>query len=257
MSDSPVDQLLDQLRAALHAGRADVLRRVEELERALVAYRNSAEQRVAQDFATAHGLRRPAPPALTPRQAAERLLSLVRALPELVDEAAVEPEVDPPSAKSSRHAHDRGRAAASEAGRGAATEGARGADTAVSGPSTSPPVAAPLAALTAHCLGRKLVVIGALAGRSKERLLPPVLEECTEWVDTERDGVHAIGNLPQRIRQHRVGAVVILDRAVQHKHTEPVLAAARDTNTPVAFAGKGGRASLLRAVEQLDERLET
>ncbi|HEY6723523.1 MAG TPA: hypothetical protein VI197_05800 [Polyangiaceae bacterium] len=87
-------------------------------------------------------------------------------------------------------------------------------------------------------------------------MLPPELEECTEWVDTERDGIHAIGNLPQRIRQHRVGAVVILDRAVQHKHTEPVLAAARDTNTPVAFAGKGGRGSLLRAVEQLDQRLE-
>lgn len=247
MSDSPVDQLLDQLRATLHAGRADVLRRVEQLEQALVAYRNCAEQRVALDFATAHGLRRPAPAALTPRQAAERLLSLVRSLPELADEPAAA-EAGPQSVGSSRAAPDSGRAAASEA--------SRGTDTEVSGPSTLPPVATPLRALTAHCLGRKLVVIGALAGRTKERLLPPLLEERTEWVDTERDGIHAIGNLPQRIRQNRVGAVVILDRAVQHKHTEPVLAAARETNTPVAFAGKGGRASLLRAVEQLDQRLE-
>ena len=244
MSDSPVDQLLDQLRAALHAGRADVLRRVELIEQALAAYRNSAEQRVALDFATAHDLRRPAPPPLTARQAAERLLSLVSSLPELVEpsaggtEAGSRPSVSPSPSPSSAPGAKIGRE----------LEG--------SGPASVPPATAPLAVLTAHCIGRKLVVIGAFAGRSKERLLPPPLEECTEWVDTERDGVHAIGNLPQRIRQHRVGAVVILDRAVQHKHTEPILAAARDTNTPVAFAGKGGRASLLRAVEQLDKRLE-
>lgn len=112
-----------------------------------------------------------------------------------------------------------------------------------------------LSALVERCKGRKLVIIGALAGRQKSGLFPEVLAERIEWVDTERDGVHAIGNLPQRIRQERVGAVVILDRAVQHKHTEPIVAAARDSGTPVAFAGKGGRASLLRAVEQLDARL--
>lgn len=157
---------------------------------------------------------------------------------------------------SSRSVPDSGQVAASERLRGFEAKGS-GPSTLRPGASGAPPGAAPLAALTSRCLGRKLVVIGALAGRSKERLLPSVLEERTEWVDTERDGIHAIGNLAQRIRQDRVGAVVILDRAVQHKHTEPVLAAARDTNTPVAFAGKGGRASLLRAVEQLDKRLET
>lgn len=251
MSDSPVDQLLDQLRAALHAGRADVLRRAEQLEQAVVAYRLSAEQQVALDFAIAHGLRRPAPPSPTPRQAAERLLSLVRALPELAREA--DPDVTgqaviraQSATSSNQHGHDDGRRSGEKTARDLATNGSP----------TLPEVRTPFAALVARCAGRKLVVIGALAGRSKERLLPAVLEESTEWVDTERDGVHAIGNLPQRIRQHRVGAVVILDRAVQHKHTDPVLAAARDTDTPVAFAGKGGRASLLRAIEQLDQRLD-
>jgi len=248
MSDSPVDQLLDQLRAALHAGRADVLRRVDAIEQALAGYRNAAEQRVALDFAMAHDLRRPPPPPLTPSQAAERLLSLVRSLPELAEEI-----VEGADTGSHLSARPSSRPSSSPSSVPATK---LGSEIEGSGPPTVPPVAAPLAALTAHCLGRKLVVIGALAGRSKEHLLPPSLEECTEWVDTERDGVHAIGNLPQRIRQRRVGAVVILDRAVQHKHTEPILAAARDTNTPVAFAGKGGRASLLRAVEQLDKRLE-
>jgi hypothetical protein len=49
-----------------------------------------------------------------------------------------------------------------------------------------------------------------------------------------------------------VAAVLILDRVVQHKHTEPVIAAARDA---AVLAGQGGKASLLRALEQVEEML--
>jgi hypothetical protein len=97
------------------------------------------------------------------------------------------------------------------------------------------------------------VIIGALSGREKSSTLPAELAGNAEWIDTERDGVHAVGNLPQRIRQGRVSGVVILDRVVSHKHTEPVVAAAREAHVPVAFAGQGGKASLLRAIAQIDE----
>ncbi|HEY0463942.1 MAG TPA: hypothetical protein VGC79_07025 [Polyangiaceae bacterium] len=99
----------------------------------------------------------------------------------------------------------------------------------------------------------KLVIIGALAGREKSSSLPAEIAADAEWIDTERDGVHAVGNLPQRIRQGRVSGVVILDRIVSHKHTEPVVAAAREAKVPVAFAGQGGKASLARALAQLEE----
>ena len=99
----------------------------------------------------------------------------------------------------------------------------------------------------------KLVIIGALAGREKSGSLPAEFALDAEWIDTERDGVHAVGNLPQRIRQGRVSGVVILDRVVSHKHTEPVVAAARDAHVPVAFAGQGGKASLARALAQIEE----
>ena len=99
----------------------------------------------------------------------------------------------------------------------------------------------------------KLVIIGALSGREKSSALPAELALDAEWIDTERDGVHAVGNLPQRIRQGRVSGVVILDRIVSHKHTEPVVAAARDARVPVAFAGQGGKASLARALAQIEE----
>ena len=97
------------------------------------------------------------------------------------------------------------------------------------------------------------MIIGALSGREKSGALPAEFAAEAEWIDTERDGVHAVGNLPQRIRQGRVIGVVILDRIVSHKHTEPVVAAAREARVPVAFAGQGGKASLARALAQLEE----
>jgi hypothetical protein len=99
----------------------------------------------------------------------------------------------------------------------------------------------------------KVVIIGAISGREKSSALPAEVALDAEWIDTERDGVHAVGNLPQRIRQGRVSGVVILDRIVSHKHTEPVVAAAREAKVPVAFAGQGGKASLARALVQLEE----
>jgi len=99
----------------------------------------------------------------------------------------------------------------------------------------------------------KLVIIGALSGREKSGSLPAELATDAEWIDTERDGVHAVGNLPQRIRQGRVSGVVILDRIVSHKHTEPVVAAAREARVPVAFAGQGGKASLARAIAEIEQ----
>ncbi len=232
MPDSPLDQILDQLRASLQARRADLVDRVRAIERALGAYQKSAEAKIAHDFAVEHALSRPRLEPLSPRQAAEQLYRLVATLPEL--EHSPQPQ-----------------AGASAAPPAEPVEDTPNEDE----PSTAPGLK-PLPALQAHCVDRRLVVIGALAGRRRTDAFPRVLEAHTEWVDTERDGVHAIGNLPQRIRQGRVGAIVILDRLVQHKHTDPVIAAARDSHTPVAFAGKGGRASLIRALTELEERLE-
>jgi hypothetical protein len=103
--------------------------------------------------------------------------------------------------------------------------------------------------------GGKLAVIGALSGRDRESCFPDGLAARTDFIDTARDGVHAIGNLPQRIRQGRVVAVIILDKAVQHQHTDPVVSAARNASIPIAFAGKGGQSSLQRALEQIEKAL--
>lgn len=225
---SPVERLLESVASAVAARRGPMLERVRSIELLLDGYRRAIDAELAREFAREHGFKQPAPPATTAERAAELLRAAVQALPELRP---------PESAKS----------AAPEA----------------SDVASAPPVTLPTGVnagsayprLAARVLRGKIVVIGALSGRDRGPALPAELVDHVEWVDTERDGAHAVGNLPQRMRQGRVAAVVILDRAVQHRHTEPVMAAARDAGVPFAFAGQGGKASLVRALEQLEAAL--
>ncbi len=211
MTPSAFDDVIESVRAALNAKRAELSERSAAIEAALRSYERAVELEIAEVFAQAHQLKHPAPGERA-AEAARKLARAVANLPELSAQSSVTP------ARKSE-------------------------------PSATPePVAAKPRAHSG-----KLVIIGALSGREKSSTLPAELAGNAEWIDTERDGVHAVGNLPQRIRQGRVSGVVILDRVVSHKHTEPVVAAAREARVPVAFAGQGGKASLLRAIAQIDE----
>ena len=213
MATSAFDDVVESVRAALNAKRSEVAERIATLEGALRGYERALEFEIAESFASEHQLKHPA----RQERAAEAALKLSRAvasLPELAARAAPKKSTPEPEPESEREAP--------------VTPKAR----------THP---------------GKLVIIGALAGREKSGALPAEVAADAEWIDTERDGVHAVGNLPQRIRQGRVSGVVILDRIVSHKHTEPVVAAAREARVPVAFAGQGGKASLSRALLQLEE----
>jgi len=213
MVPSAFDDVLESVRAALNAKRSEVIERIATLEGALRGYERALEFEIAESFASEHQLKQPA----RQERALEAALKLSRAvanLPELAPRAKPEKPAPEPEPTSERAA-------------------------------STPPKARPHPG--------KLVLIGALAGREKSGALPADIAADAEWIDTERDGVHAVGNLPQRIRQGRVSGVVILDRIVSHKHTEPVVAAAREARVPVVFAGQGGKASLARALLQLEE----
>jgi hypothetical protein len=230
MSDagSPIDELLDRVRASLHARRAVLHERVQRVASALASYERAVEAQIAHAFAVEHGLPRPPGAPLSPERAFDLLEAALHALPEFKERAPVERAERELTEEPSQV------------------------------PSTPPNLPAPAARfplLGAAVVGAKLVVIGALSGRDRSGALPAELGAHAEWIDTERDGAHAVGNLPQRLRQGRVAGVVILDRVVQHRHTEPVVAAARDAGVPIAFAGQGGKASLLRALEQLEAAL--
>jgi len=238
-SASPIDDLLDSLRAALAARRRDGAVRIERVQAALGSYRRAVEQQIATEFAAEHRLKAPQKVGVSVTRAAEELRDAVLELPELARLLARPGDlVDVSDAEASgpmtlkAPPGSKGKAAGGE----------------------SPALAPSWPRLRSVLASQKLVVIGALS-RDRSESAPEGIAEHIEWIDTERDGVHALGNLPQRIRQGRVAGVIILDRAVKHKHSEPALAAARDAKIPTAFAGQGGRASLERALTQIESML--
>src|SRR5690606_8194020 len=106
--------------------------------------------------------------------------------------------------------------------------------------------------VSAACLSRKLVIVGALAGRKKPLPLP--LDDATEWLDTSDSG-RAAQALPARIRQGGLFGLIICDQSVSHQHTEPAVAAARASGLPIGFAGKGGAGAIARALSAIEEQL--
>lgn len=234
---SPIDELLDGLRAALAARRRDGAARLDRVEAALGSYRRALEQQLASEFAAEHKLKTPAKVGPSVARAAEDLRDAVLELPDVARLLTRSlPEVDVDGVEAS----------------GPMTLKAPPASRKPLSDVAPPPNGWPK--LREALVSQKLVVIGALS-RDRSESVPDGFADHIEWIDTERDGVHALGNLPQRIRQGRVAGVIILDRAVKHKHSEPALAAARDAHVPTAFAGQGGRASLERALTQLETML--
>jgi hypothetical protein len=244
MSDpaSPIDDLLESLRAALAARRRDGGARIERVEAALGSYRRAIEQQIATEFAAEHKLKAPLKVGPSVTRAAEELRDAVLELPELGqllqrrEASALEP-VD-----TEQNGPITARGPASKV------------PTSIKAPAIIVDAPQGWPRLRAAMESQKLVVVGALS-RDRSDSVPDGFGDHIEWIDTERDGVHALGNLPQRIRQGRVAGLIILDRAVKHKHSEPALAAARDAHVPTAFAGQGGRVSLERAFTQLETML--
>lgn len=223
--ESPIEQMLRAIRSAIHARGGELIERVRRVEAALEVYRDSVEIELAREFAREHGFKQPKAHAVTPERAAQLLEAAVRTLPELSRTENTPVPTLPPE------------------------------------PSRRPAPEAPVRLapryprlLSAAQEGR-IVIIGALTGRDRTEAVAPEIAKYVEWIDTAREGSGAVGNLPQRIRQGRVAAVVILERAVQHRHTEPVMAAAREAGVPAAFAGKGGSGALARALDQLEHSI--
>ena len=74
---SPIDELLEPLRADYHARRRKVLSRVAPIEQALQRYTQVLELEVARELAATHGLKQPAGVS-NAKEAARALLSAVQ-----------------------------------------------------------------------------------------------------------------------------------------------------------------------------------
>lgn len=222
-SGSAFDQVLENVRAALHARRSELSARAEAITRALQVYVTAAEADIARGFAAEHGLKQPRPAGPQAREAAHALLQLVEALPELQQQQRV---TEPPEPTSQP-------------------------------PATLPPEAVPTELGPWPLLGAAvsrapLVVVGGVSKREHLVDVPESLRSGLEWIDTTRQGTHAIGNLQRRIRDGRLTALVVLEQVISHRHSDPLLSAARQVGLPCVYAGKGGKGAILRALSEVE-----
>jgi len=226
----PLLQLTEALCAKYHLRRQKLVLLAQTLTEKLEAYLRALEVGIARELAELHQLPRPKESA-DPRTCAEELLACVRALPELTRSA------------------DDGSAAESVV---APAEPTR----------TKPPRATPspesiggLTQLLSATNQAPLVIVGGTPHLERLAQFPAELRARIEWIDTSRQGTHAIGNLERRIRERRLLGLMLLEEMVQHRHSDPLISAARSVNLPIVYGGRGGRAALRTAIVELDQRL--
>jgi hypothetical protein len=243
---SPLLGLLDEVERTIHLRRRDVLGRVKTVAEALERYGRALEEAAAVEFAKGHGLKIPRGAGVSPAKAAAGLLEVVEQLPELAERSQASER-----AEASEQA-----SALSESASKAWGQGAEGSPAPTPSDGDAVSEARTLASVlprVARAAGsKKLVILGALAGRRKK--LPPPLDDATEWFDTAGGGRSTLG-LPSRIKRGGIFALIICDQSVSHQHSEPSVGAARAAGIPVGFAGKGGAAAIARALEAIEDQL--
>jgi hypothetical protein len=246
-----LESLLAPLRAAFHAKRRDRVDIAEQISRGLAAYIKAVDVAVTRELCKAHGLAAPAAGEPPERLAAE-LLRLVRMLPELRAALAVESSGGR-SAVTPENPADALSEGASESAAVARADKRQRAGSAA--PELSTAAEARLAHLVSAMAKAPLVIVGGPPHLERLTVLPAGCRTNVEWIDTTKQGTHAIGNLERRIRDHRILAIIILEGLVQHRHSDPLISAARGVALAHAFGGKGGRAALGQALGEIESRL--
>ncbi len=251
-----VERVTDAIELLLEKVKADVaakvLRRLEpvkKVEEALAAYRRAVEGEVATEYARDHSI---PSPRLTgdPKATAEALRHAVLALPELACEVGV--------AESARGGGGPTTAvgASGATGRPApeASPATSGQDTSRAAPAARDQLPVEWGPLVRAVQHLPLVLVGGVVRRDRLGFVPREVLEKLEWIDTTRQGTHAIGNLAQRMKAGRVGALILMEGLVGHRHSDPLVHASREVGIPFEYAGKGGRAALARAFISINQK---
>lgn len=234
------DDLLKSIESDLNVARRDLEARLGPIRTALDSYERAVLEQRTLDYCQAHSLRRPKTAGIPASAAARALLHLVRSLPELG--ATVDAAANEQSAPVENRALE---LAPPEEAPEAATHSPVDEITAR--------FAAKFPSLTRAAEDGRLLVFGAFSGRTKT--LPGPLADVTDWIDTATDGNRLVAAAVRRITSGGVFGIIICDQAISHQHSDPAVRAARSHKIPIAYAGKGGNASLARAFETLEEAL--
>jgi len=109
--------------------------------------------------------------------------------------------------------------------------------------------------LLSLCAERPLVLLGGVVKQEKLDRLKKHLGGDVEWIATDNGNPQGIASLERRVREGRVGAVVVLEELIGHRHFSPVIDAARQAVMPLAYGAKAGKASIVRALQDIEATL--
>lgn len=113
----------------------------------------------------------------------------------------------------------------------------------------------PLPRLAARASTAAVVLIGGVRKPAKLGRVREHLGFDVEWIETATNGMASTTALERRIRDGRVAAVVVLEGLMSHKHSEPIVAAARQLGVPLAYGGTAGIGTVKEAFTQLEAML--
>lgn len=225
----PIDEFCEALRSDLHARKVKLQTDLEQVRLLLTELEVARQAELVAEFAAQRGLRAPSSSRPSARSIAEKVLVAVRGLSEL--QRPTEATVASVS-----------------------SDAAQAPQTSTLPPAKSALTVAPAwPELFRRSERAPIVVVGGSPRPEKLDQVLGVLGTRVDWIETSRHGTHAIGNLAQRIRQRRVSALIVLDAAVGHKHSDPLVSAAREVKIPTTYAHKGGAAAVARAFTQLEK----
>lgn len=105
--------------------------------------------------------------------------------------------------------------------------------------------------------GKKLIIFGGMMTK------PEKLEELqrrtgisAEWLGAD-DGIRRTQALERSVLEGNVAAVIVLDGLISHRSSGLVTSACKQIATPIKYADRGGIASLLKAMMDIEEELKS
>ena len=110
--------------------------------------------------------------------------------------------------------------------------------------------------LRAAAAASDVVMVGGIVKREKLDRVRARTGIEVEWIGLAAGkSPQAVASLAKRIREGRLAALVLLNGLMDHKQSEPLVAAAREVDLPVAYADKAGKGTLVKAFVDLEARI--
>jgi hypothetical protein len=99
-----------------------------------------------------------------------------------------------------------------------------------------------------------VILVGGIADNVKIREITQRTGVELEWVSLEPSrSARIVEPLERRIRNRSVAAVIFAEQFLAHKEYNPLVAATRRADIPVAYAQRAGLHSLIIALRTLDQ----